>query len=326
MSLPGGGRRWFVIVNPVAGGGRGLDHFPLISKLLRDAGIQTEPVFTEHKFHATELTVSAVKQGFRRIIAVGGDGTLHEVVNGLFIQQTVDPREVLLAVVAVGAGNDWIRTFGVPNRYQDAIRAIKEGHSFLQDVGVVSYEEAHYRQHRYMANVAGMGFDAMVVKKYAHLKKKGHSNKWLYTWCMIRSFFSYKSTGVKVWIDDRLVYNNLLMSIAIGVCKYNGGGMQQLPEAVADDGLLDVSLIRPVHFWHILFRFRYLFNGGINREEDFVEDLYISSTHDYLLFLTNKGRMYRLKCYEIPESSRTSKGTNIVNLLPLESDEKLLSS
>ena len=57
MSLPGGGRRWFVIVNPVAGGGRGLDHFPLISKLLRDAGIQTEPVFTEHKFHATELTV-----------------------------------------------------------------------------------------------------------------------------------------------------------------------------------------------------------------------------------------------------------------------------
>lgn len=209
--------------------------------------------------------MSAVKQGFRRIIAVGGDGTLHEVVNGLFIQQTVDPREVLLAVVAVGAGNDWIRTFGVPNRYQDAIRAIKEGHSFLQDVGVVSYEEAHYRQHRYMANVAGMGFDAMVVKKYAHLKKKGHSNKWLYTWCMIRSFFSYKSTGVKVWIDDRLVYNNLLMSIAIGVCKYNGGGMQQLPEAVADDGLLDVSLIRPVHFWHILFRFRYLFNGGIYR-------------------------------------------------------------
>ena len=104
MSLPGGGRRWFVIVNPVAGGGRGLDHFPLISKLLRDAGIQTEPVFTEHKFHATELTVSAVKQGFRRIIAVGGDGTLHEVVNGLFIQQTVDPREVLLAVVAVERG------------------------------------------------------------------------------------------------------------------------------------------------------------------------------------------------------------------------------
>ena len=107
-------------------------------------------------------------------------------MNGLFIQQTVDPREVLLAVVAVGAGNDWIRTFGVPNRYQDAIRAIKEGHSFLQDVGVVSYEEAHYRQHRYMANVAGMGFDAMVVKKYAHLKKDVYKRQPLSRWRSIR--------------------------------------------------------------------------------------------------------------------------------------------
>lgn len=258
-------QRWFVIVNPVAGNGRGLDHFPQISKLLRDAGIPSEPVFTEHKFHATELTVSAVKQGFRRIIAVGGDGTLHEVVNGLFIQQTVDPREVLLAVIAVGSGNDWIRTFGIPSRYADAIRAIREGKSFLQDVGMVSYEEAHYRQQRCMANVAGTGFDAEVVRRYAHLRRQGRRSKWLYLWCMIRSFFGYKSTGVKVWIDDRLVYNNLLMSIAIGVCKYNGGGVQQLPRAVADDGLLDVSLIRPVHFWHILFRIRYLFNGGIYR-------------------------------------------------------------
>ena len=78
--------KWFVIVNPVAGGGRGLDHFPQISRYLREAHILCEPVFTEHKFHATELTVTAVREGYRRIIVVGGDGTLHEVVNGLFIQ------------------------------------------------------------------------------------------------------------------------------------------------------------------------------------------------------------------------------------------------
>ena len=236
--------KWFVIVNPVAGGGRGLDHFPQISKLLRDAHIVCELVFTEHKFHATELTVSAVKEGYRNIIVVGGDGTLHEVVNGLFIQQEVCPDEVLLAVIAVGTGNDWVRTFGISNRYQDAVKAIGEGYSFLQDVGVVSYEESHYRQSRYMANVAGAGFDARMV---------------------VKNFFRYKSTGVKVWVDDRLVYNNLLFSIAIGICKYNVGGMQQLPDAVADDGMLDVSLVRPVHFWHLLFRFHYLFNGGIYR-------------------------------------------------------------
>ena len=215
--------KWFVIVNPVAGGGRGLDHFPQISKLLRDAHIVCEPVFTEHKFHATELTVSAVKEGYRNIIVVGGDGTLHEVVNGLFIQQEVCPSDVLLAVVAVGTGNDWVRTFGISNRYQDAVKAIGEGYSFLQDVGVVSYEESHYRQSRYMANVAGAGFDARMVRKLSHLKKKGRKSRWRSTWCLVKNFFRYKSTGVKVWIDDRLVYNNLLMSIAIGVCKYNGG-------------------------------------------------------------------------------------------------------
>lgn len=257
--------KWFVIVNPVAGSGRGLDHFPQISKLLRDEHILCEPVFTEHKFHATELTVWAVKQGYRHIIAVGGDGTLHEVVNGLFIQQEADPRDVLLGVVAVGTGNDWMRMFGVPRRYQDAVRAIKEQYSFLQDVGVISYEESHYSQSRYMANVAGAGFDAAVNRRFTHLQKKGRRGGWLYAWSMVQTFFGYKSTGVKVWIDDRLVYNNLLFSVAIGICKYNGGGMQQLPDAVADDGMFDVSLIRPIHFWHVLFRFRYLFNGGIYR-------------------------------------------------------------
>lgn len=263
--MPVAAHKWFVIVNPVSGSGRGLGDFPQISKLLRDEEISYEPVFTEHKFHATELTVTAVKEGYRHIIVVGGDGTLHEVVNGLFIQQVVQPDRVLLAVLAVGTGNDWVRTFGIPNRYHEAILAIKEENSFLQDVGVVSYEEAHYRQSRYMANVAGAGFDALVVKKFNHLRQKRRAGRWSYTWCLLRSFFRYKSTGVKVWIDDCLVYNDLLLSMAIGICKYNGGGVQQLPEAVADDGLLDISLVRPIHFWHVLFRFHYLFNGGIYR-------------------------------------------------------------
>lgn len=257
--------KWFVIVNPVAGGGRGLDDIPKISRLLREAHILCEPVFTEHKFHATELTVSAVKEGYRGIIVVGGDGTLHEVVNGLFIQKEVDPTKVTLAVFGVGTGNDWVRTFGLSERYADTVKAIKEGFSFLQDVGVVSYEESHYRQSRMMANVAGVGFDAFVVKKQTHLINKRRSSRWRYLWCMIRSFFSYKSTGMKVWVDDKLIYNNLLLSLAIGVCKYNGGGMQQLPKAIADDGMLDLTLIKPVHFWHILFRIHYLFNGGIYR-------------------------------------------------------------
>lgn len=242
---------------------KGLDDFPLISKLLRDNEIVCEAVFTEHKCHATELTVSAVTAGYRHIIVVGGDGTLHEVVNGLFIQQVVTPSDVTIALISVGTGNDWIRMYGLPKHYSSVIRAIKEGYTFLQDVAAVEYEESRYRQTRYMANVAGVGFDAAVIERGQRMRSKGRSCASLYIRALIKTFFSYKHTGVKIWVDDRLVYNNLLFSLAIGVGKYNGGGIQQLPAAIADDGLLDVTLIKPLHWWHILFRLRRFFNGEI---------------------------------------------------------------
>lgn len=258
-----GNIKWFVVVNPTSGSGKGLTDFPLISKLLRDNNIHHEAVFTEHKHHATALTVQAIDSGYRNIIVVGGDGTLHEVVNGLFIQQRVKPSEVTIAVISAGTGNDWIRMFGIPTRYSEAIRAIKEGHTFLQDVAEVDYEESKYSQTRHMANVAGLGFDAAVIKRTLTSNAKDKFGKGGYLWCLVRAFFSHKATGAKIWIDDRLVFNDLLFSIAIGVGKFNGGGIQQLPSAVADDGLLDVTIIRPVHWWHVVFRLRRLFNGTI---------------------------------------------------------------
>lgn len=255
--------RWFVIVNPVAGSGRGLIDFPQISKLLRNDDIRHDAVFTEHKHHATELTVTAANQGYRRIIVIGGDGTLNEVVNGLFIQKAVEPCEILLAVIAVGTGNDWVRTFGIPQHYSEAIRAIREERSFLQDVGTVTYTESHYTQTRYMANVAGLGFDAHVISTFNHLKMKGYKGGWMYLYSILKSYFRYKSSGARIWVDDEVVFNDLMFSLAIGICKYNGGGVQQLPNALADDGLLDLTIIRPVHWWHIVFRLKKLFNGDI---------------------------------------------------------------
>jgi diacylglycerol kinase family enzyme len=163
----------------------------------------------------------------------------------------------------VGTGNDWIRMYGLPKQYSAVIRAIKEGYTFLQDVAVVEYEEARYNQTRYMANVAGVGFDAAVIKRGMTMRERGAKGASLYIRALINTFFRYKPTGVKIWVDDRLMYNNLLFSMAIGVGKYNGGGIQQLPVAVADDGLLDVTLIRPIHWWHVVFRLRRFFNGEI---------------------------------------------------------------
>ena len=254
---------WYVIVNPVAGFGRGLGDLPLITKLIRENDIPHELVFSQHKHHETELTVQAVNEGYRHIIVIGGDGTLHEVINGLFIQKSAPVEDVTVAVIPVGTGNDWIRMYGIPTRYSEAIRAIREGYTLLQDVGEVHYEESHYAQVRYMANVAGAGFDPTVIKIYEHYKAKGRRGRHLYAEGSVRSFFRYKSTGVKVWIDGEQVHNDLLFSAAIGIGKYNGGGTQQLPLAIADDGLFDLTLYRPMHWWQILFRLRRLFNGDI---------------------------------------------------------------
>ena len=255
--------RWFVIVNPVAGAGHGLTDFPQIAKLLRDNNIQHEAVFTEHKFHGTELAVEAVDRGYRRLIVVGGDGTLNEVVNGLFIQKQCRPSEVTLAVIAVGTGNDWVRSFGMASRYSEAIRAIKEENTFLQDVGAVTYTESKFTQTRYIANVAGLGFDSYTLSIFNHWKAKGYKGSWLYLAAIVKAYCKYKASGVKVEVDGEQVYNNLLFSLAVGICQYNGGGVHQLPKAVADDGLLDLTLIKPLHWWNIVFRIRRLFNGGI---------------------------------------------------------------
>ena len=255
--------RWFVIVNPVSGGGKGLADFPKISHLLRENGIEHDPAFTEHRYHATELAVEAVNRGYRKIIAIGGDGTLNEVVNGLFIQKQCEPKEILLAVIAVGTGNDWVRTFGIPRNYSAVVRAIKEGHSYLQDVGKVTYTESKVEQTRYMVNVAGMGFDAYVIKIFNHLKLKGYKGKWLYLYSLLKGYFSAKPAGATIEVDGKIIYNKLLFSLAVGICRYNGGGIQQLPLAVANDGLLDLTIIRPVHWWHVIFRANRLFNGKI---------------------------------------------------------------
>ena len=78
---------WMVIVNPKAGSGRGLKDWPIISNQMYSSGLHFTCLFTEHKYHATELTVKAINDGYRDIVAVGGDGTIHEVVNGIFIQK-----------------------------------------------------------------------------------------------------------------------------------------------------------------------------------------------------------------------------------------------
>ena len=250
-------------MNPVAGCGRGLHDWPQISSLLHGSDIAVDALFTERKFHATELAVYAINKGYRKIIIVGGDGTIYETVNGIFLQDRVPTQEILIAVIAVGTGNDWIRMFGIPRNYSEAVRSIVEGHSFLQDIGRVSYLESKVHQIRYMANGSGVAYDAVVCRGVNSLKENGYKGRWLYIWSAFRQAVTYRSRPADIFVDGELAFSGRLFTASIGIGKYTGGGMSQTPYAVADDGLFDLTIIPHIHPVKFFRYFNVLFNDRI---------------------------------------------------------------
>ena len=104
---------WYTIVNPAGGNGAVKKRWPQIEAQLRHAGVGMEKVYTQSRGHATELAHRAVEAGHRHILAVGGDGTNNEVINGILRQDAVPSTDVHYALIPIGTGNDWIRTTGI---------------------------------------------------------------------------------------------------------------------------------------------------------------------------------------------------------------------
>ncbi|HCT30836.1 MAG TPA: lipid kinase [Bacteroidales bacterium] len=254
--------RWYAIINPQAGSGKGKSDWPQIESLLKISGIEFDFVFTTHKYHSVELTVNAINQGYKKLIAIGGDGTLNEIVNGVFIQKRFPTTEIAIGVIAVGTGNDWSRMYKIHETYEGKVAALKEGKLFLQDVGKVEYEESKVKQSRYFANAAGVGFDAEVARRTNRLKEHGHKGKILYMGSLVRALFDYKPSYINIAVDGQKI-GGKIFSLTVGIGCYNGGGMMQMPNAVSDDGLFDVTVIRQVRRFEVIRNIYRLYNGTI---------------------------------------------------------------
>jgi YegS/Rv2252/BmrU family lipid kinase len=256
---------WFVIVNPNAGKRKGQHDWLTIARLLGEAGIEFINIFTEHRDHAMLLARKYIEKGFRNIIVVGGDGTLNEVVNGIFTQKHISPSEVTLAMIPVGTGNDWCRMYKIPNDYKEAISIIAKGNIFLQDAGMVKYYSSLGQEKtRYFLNMAGMGFDALVAKKTNRQKDKGKGGPLSYFVNIFSSLFYYKATKTTVVLDNESVTQDVF-SMSVGICQYNGGGMKQAPEAKSDDGLFDLTIIRSIGKFKVIRNVVKLFDGSFTR-------------------------------------------------------------
>lgn len=254
---------WLAVINPNAGGGKVATEWPLLSNMLRNRGVRFEEMFTTHRYHAVELVIYALKRGFRRMISVGGDGTLHEIVNGLLYQKEVPVSEVTLAVLPAGSANDWSRMYRIPKDYGRAVDTILEGRTILQDVCRVEYVQAGVRNSRYMVNVAGVGLDANICHYCNQAKNKGRSGDLAYVKAAFRALVGRRSNRTKVVVDGRSYFSDRMFSTGFGIGKYSGGGMMQVPDAVADDGLVNVMVARKVSKIKFLLLFKRLFKGTI---------------------------------------------------------------
>ncbi len=256
-------KRWLTIVNPISGRGRGLLDWPVINSLLREAGIEFDAYFTQRKFHATELVFAGIEMGYRQIIVVGGDGTLHETVCGVMMQKFVATTELTIGVVAVGTGNDWARNYGLPLTYSEAVRAISQRLTFLQDVGEMHFYESMVPQVRYLTNVGGFALDSMVSRDVNRLKSKGYRGGWMYLYSAMRNVLRYRSKEVVISSKGKTLHSGKIISATIGVCKYSGGGMITVPYAIADDGLFDMTVIPRMSRLGLFFRYRAMSSGNV---------------------------------------------------------------
>lgn len=257
--------RWLAIVNLLSGSGRCGRDWEHIARMLYARGIDFDTVFTGHRYHAIDLARRGiVEDGYRNLIAIGGDGTLHEVANGILLQDEVPSQEIRMGVIPVGTGNDWIRTFGIPRDYQGAVDIIANGNEFLQDVAKATFVGRDGNEEsRYCVNVSGVGLDAYVNLKVCQMKDKGKNGKMSYMTGLAKSVLKYRSCRMAVRVDGENEAKGLIMSISVGIGQYNGSGMRQLPDAVADDGILDVTVIETMSVPRILTVVGKLFDGKI---------------------------------------------------------------
>lgn len=257
-------QEWLVIVNPNAGNGKGKKDWEKISHILKNKTLHFTAKFTEKKGHAIHLTIEGIAEGYRKIITVGGDGTLNEVVNGVFLSKVGPTTDLSLALIPVGTGNDWGRMFGIPLNYDRAINIICENKLMLHDVGLISFYEGNTKKERYFINIAGLGFESVVVKRTNYQKDRGHGGKLIYFYNLLMSLISYKNTKAEITIDGEKIRADVF-SLNVGNGRYCGGGMRQTPRALPDDGLLDVTIIKSMGKFEIIRNLKILYDGTILR-------------------------------------------------------------
>lgn len=248
---------WFVVINPASGGGAARRHWPRLARALERRGLRFRAAESRHPGHAATLARDAVESGARRLLAVGGDGTLHELVNGLHAQQRVAPAEVVVASAPRGSGNDWARTHGMPRDPARLAEAMAAGLTRQADLGVATCRAPDgSSRSAVFHNAAGAGLDAAVVRA---TPRRG-PRVLAYAVALWRALARYRAPHFTIAADDTRCEQRLLTAIA-AIGPDCGGGMRLAPGAATDDGVFDLVTVAELRFWRALALAPGLWNG-----------------------------------------------------------------
>lgn len=225
--------RFYAIVNPTAGRGAARRAWDEVHRVLTDAGAEVEMAETTRHGHAMELAEAAVRAGWPAVIAMGGDGTVHEVANGLLrASEGREETAAALGVIPVGSGNDFALIAGLANEPREAARRLLASPERRVDVGRVG--------DRWFTNGVGVGIDARVaVEANRNRRFRGMA---IYLWALARVLRSFRPPMIRVEMDGGEVIERPLTLATVGNGGRHGGGFWLCPGARIDDGALDVCI------------------------------------------------------------------------------------
>jgi len=246
-----------VIVNPQAGNGRTEKIWPNIESALEKSIGSFEVLQTTCRGDATDLSRRILKEDAARIVAVGGDGHLNEVLNGFIENDLPVNAESRLSFVMTGTGCDFQRSLGISGKWQNAVADLKDAKVRKIDVGKVTYTAADKTQKiRYFDNIASFGLSGAVDHCLEHSRLRDYlGGSPLFLWATIKTVFTHPNQGIRFRIDDGPEEEICSRLGLLANGRYFGGAMHAAPEAELDDGLLDLLMLKEISvakfLWHL---------------------------------------------------------------------------
>lgn len=224
------------LVNPASANGSTGSRWVEIAHVAAGRGLTGDALFSERPGHLTELARRAVDGGAELLIVVGGDGALHEVVDG------VVGRDVELAVLMRGTGMDFARTYRIPTDPGRAFNVALHGHTREIDVGRVTFRAWSGEERvEHLVNVGSVGMSADTARR-ANTRSKVLGGKPTFFLTLVESFLRWRNVDMRVQVGDE-TRSGKMTSVVVANGQYHGGSMWLAPEAQPDDGLLDVVVI-----------------------------------------------------------------------------------